>query len=1408
MHPDALFLRFVALFTAAVCLAGPADVPQYRFGEMWWEEYAADRDTDLLLHFGPPTPTSRQRLAAVVRQRQQEEDLLESALEKKTTSASLPIPRQELTDPFAIPLPDESALPPGTIADYSPKQRVIPLAPGWSVIDNGRFGHGVQTSGGAPLQVEVSSPMAAETWTLIESFPQQEACILSLGRDESRLILRPDGRIELRLRKPRGIPSPQRMTPEVIAWYDANPPEPMLSDPIPTGTWVHISVSLVIHAAPGGSGTWETILRINGAPVARYRSESGNRYEPFGGSRSEIAIANSTDRTMGFHGRLDEIRVSRTTRDYYERIPIPWRDSEGRRPLAFDRPWFRSDCTVLHASFDHGLNLDLDRAQAGPIALNLKNETLDGLKVEGIRGTGWVMDPDIGFARIPLKGITAREGTLEFWLRPQNWDDCTGYWHHSPPPRKDLSVTRIYSANPDGSSSLLFSITLPRAYNLERSRIPLDPGRWLHLCFTWNESHTILAINGKEYERRRRPDSQNRSAELTFAEFGVPDDVSVIRGERPRIEIDEAVAYRRMLRGDEIVQAMKRWMGPLEPIPLYEARYQYKWSIRRLEFNLTPLLPEDQSPLAAEVVLKRVSDGQIMRGPFRSESLKGTAYRFILNDGEPLPYENYRFEFHILDTNSQRAAEGAQNWRFETEPWRECRAGILPTVPPPWTPLRVEGNRIESRMSTWVLGPDGLPAEIWADGVNLLAGAVRFLENGTPMQGLITDQPHGNDKAVEWTARFEGRTADLTLRCLTEYDGMVRHEIRLLPKASEVAPIQMVIPVKSLLATHWLVYPVGQRGPQTGLFPKDQGLLLTSRADPASYQDWRRFQEQQKNSPDLTWEAWWRSEREQRERWGFYTHLDLNDRNRGLWWFCDNAAGWVQSKKKGAIEMVRNGEAVELHLNLIAEPAKYSWERPIVFGFLPHPARPMPDKYRLFEKGTVRDPVVGDVFDAFFPWPVALRDNSMHVFPAADPRLPEAGPSWEYVERMAPLLKSCKPLGLRTMYLSKAWLGCRTGAYDNWEWRSGEHSAVYLTPWFVNYLSWEMNEWVGRKIWDAIYLDECYEHPARNVEAGASILLPDGIEQPGVSNFAFRELMKRWRNIFHQHGRDPFLIAHLTYSWQYQGVVFCDAYLDGENRPIVSLNSRDWIDSTSKTQFEVVQNSRLWGVASFYMPYIAEGGFEDKSLNRYPRWQWRMARQAQSQFAHYETATVYEGQGSRVYKAFWNDLLDWGAGDAAKVSFHPYWDNREAITVEGQGEDSLVSFYRKPGGILLVASNRRREPVTMTIQLHLDHLGLPPHPKVRSLDSSFEPPPGADYVPTELKKELAQIQDALDDRVLGKPGETASLDVLLDEKGQLLLEDPDQKKTQERAAWEPRLEAGNKLILPVRAKDFRMITLE
>jgi hypothetical protein len=1410
-------ILWVLILIALVLPTYAKRLPGYRYGEAWWEEYESDEQTALLLHFGRPQVSGRETLVEKVDENKSEDELFDlNALdfEDNETIGGVGLPeRLSIEDMQQAPV-DDSDVAEGVILDYSSRRFLLHIASGMELCADGYYGKGLRFTGNGALKiphVQAGQHGSVEAWVRVESYPKRPACLWSINRDEAQLLLHPDGRLELKLKNAHGFPY-KALSDTQKADIMARDASIMAPSPLPVGVWTHVMVYNKTHIVQGSpSAPWEAVLKINGSDVASYLSDRGNSYDWMGREPSDLVLGNNLAGTAGFNGTIDELRVSTANRVIYERPVLSWRDADLDRELQFDTPWFRQNGTIFHWSMDRGLTFDLDRQNAGGVELKVPETDVQGLEVAGVRGKGWVIDPGIAFPRIPITGLNTLNGSIEFWFRPINWDDVSGYWQHTPsrPPR-ELSVMRCYGRDTrDGTVVCFLNVMVPRCHNLERSRWPVDAGHWLHMVASWNDrwfGGGDLFVDGKRRMRVwRAKEEVLRHIEPLYAEFGITDDVTVKRGEHPLMEIDEVVAYNYALGGEEVAQARSRWQGKLKPIDLYSSKIDFKWSIQRLDFMLTPRLGPEVTPRTATVSLVDAA-GKTILGPFDMKPLADAksrivAFSALMNDGVTLPYGAYRFVFAVRDADGRMVLEGGRDWNYEEEPWRHNRSGILETVMPPWTPIEMSDTQVKTRMSTCNLDASGLPTQIKADGQDLLSSPIQLLEAGSPMKGGTLIRGETKATYTTWSSTFTGTSCDVVMNCRSEYDGMVKYTLTVKPKR-EVQPLQFVIPMLAERARRFLYYPMGARGVRVGVVPDVDGAVLSSRWDPAPSEIVKAYRSARKAGAKESFNDYYAERRDQVKRYNFYGHVNVHDMNRGLWWFCDNAAGWYQSKMCSAVELERRGDTVRLVLNLVAEPVDYKSDRPIVFAMLPHPARPMVPEYRLFDRVSPDvNSWASSIYDAFATWPMNPRGHSlnMKLYPAADPKDPAGGPSWDYAERCIPSMKSNRPYGTRTLYLSKAWFSCRAGAYDNWEWRSGESSAVSLTPSFVNYLCWEMNEWIGRGIWNAIYLDECYEHPARNLLAGLSVLLPDGSEQPGVTNFEFRELMKRWRGIFVANGVKPCLMGHHTYSWQYPGLLYCDSVLDGENKPIVSLNSRDWIDSCSKPFFETVQNAKLWGLSTFYMPFIAEGGFNNKERSQHPVWQWRMARQAQSMFAHYETATVYEGQGSAVYKAYWRDLLGWGVGDLT-VTFHPYWDNDAYLQVADQGGDTLVSFYNKAGKVLIIASNRSHEERELEINLSLNALGLKPGAEVRSLDSSFLPPLGDDYLG---KKAMVEEADDLMERDLtidiSNTGLSSDFDMPLD--------DPDVLKEKKNFALEPQM-IGDVLHLPVRARDYRVVVVE
>ena len=1399
----------------AACLAGAAQAaprpPAYRYGEAWWWEPREDADTSLLLHFGPPAEGGVERAARAAdreqTRRKREEDLF--SLENVDAKARDTLPTMTPEELAFKPAPvHKSRAAEGFVLDYGWNRCEFPMDGRTArVVTDGRFGAGLELTGGGALLlpgVQYRSPAceqghgaSVDLWLRVSQYPQQAACVWEVvggrpgvaGKEGAQLLLHPDGRLQLKLRESHGRPDRGHWSEPQLKAILATPGAVLFTKrPVPRDRWFHVHAYNNPPTVQGAGSPMGVYLSLNGVVQASYISEVSNDYNFLGRSEGSWSLGNSAKNDMPFRGRLDAFRILHRLKPFYPTPEQDWRDSAAKRPLKFGPPWFLADGAVFHASFDRGAAFDFQKAdpaasiEYGPQAVSTAAAAAE---VDGVRGKARLLDVNLGFARFSLKGMNPLSGVLECWVRPENFDNYTRSYGPLPP-HPLLSAARFYGKDRrDGQVKLFQELLLPRADSADGTPQDFYPGKWYHLAVEWGH-HDCVFLDGTGWRRYTRgPRDLLDNIEPLYVEFGISDDVRVARDERPRIAVDEVVGYNYTLEPREVVQAMKRWQGELEPLRLYTAAVQYKRRIGEWSLTLSPAFPPDRKPGKARVTLTDVAAVGPTAGqgkPLEALFTGGKAL-IALGEGCSLAAGRYRFGIELTDDKGATVVRDTLDWSYQPEPWLDCRAGLLDSPPPPWTPVKVEKNRVATRMTAYVLDPGGLPREILADGQNLLAGPVQLLEADQPMTADAFRLESAKAVEAVWSSVFHGKTWDVEARWTCDYDGMVRYELRITPKADVRAPLRLVVPLQAKHATHLLWQQVEAQNADTAVLPASQGRVWSSRDDGLRAANAARQRQKQAPLDDAGYEAW-----------HFCAVVDLNDRERGLYWFAQNAAGWQQSKTTPAQAIERDGDVVRLVLNLAAAPSTINHEpSTILFGLLPHPARPVAPHYRLLDRpAPSADPAhQGAYGTVFMPWPMEPRADNMELFPRPDPEAPDKGTSYDYAERCAKNFKLSRPEGFRTMYLSKYWLNCRAGAYDGWEWRSGPSAAATLNQRFVEYLAWEMNEWIGRDIYNAIYVDENYPVPSSDVVAGLGVRLPDGSIQPGEPCWATRELFKRWRNLFHAHGKPPMLISHHTGSFPYHSVVFCDSYLDGEGRPMITSGAPDFVEGLPLQRAESLQNGRLWGMTPFYMVSIWEGGLaKGKDWNPHRVWSWRMARGAMSVLAHFENGATYTDQGASVYRDYWQDVLKWGAGDPA-VSFVRYWQTGDYLSVDGLGEQILVSFYRKPGRILLIVSNRTREDREVAIRLRREALGLTGTPKVQDRDTGRTPPAGED-IPTPkqltaMKAEAARTSEAA---AMGDD-EPFNADAFLEEKKPPM----------------PRTENGI-LIVPVRARDFRMVEVE
>jgi hypothetical protein len=1232
--------------------------------------------------------------------------------------------------------------------------------------------------------------------------------------------------------------------------------------PVPVGEWFHLAlwrsetfvVNLhTLHMLVNG----EEEGLVVGTPMDRYNPFIGGRY---GGEKDptyKFRIGNDESGEHPFTGMIDDVRTPKGRRvigDTPQRKinppvePMDWRDPDGTRPLDFGRPYFYRNGHQWMLDFEKGLEATSFQGResfSAELTRELPEKEIPRLFTEGVRGKALIVDPLVSRVRIPVEGrLSMDAGSVEFWLQPLNWDNAAG---RPGLPTFRINLMRIYCETPQGE---VLSFPIARLPNREGGTPTVfRPGKWTFFCLTWDhprptkkfhkgggpwgpptrsafEYYLYKEPSSPRDKRRKRfrarTEEENRrflpcyayDLKPLYIEFGVHKPAVGIDNRDLRIAVDEVVVHDYELSPIEVYQAQKRVKGRLERFKSIKLTHRYKYGLDELTGTLRTLFPPHAGVRTASVTV-RGEDGTVFAGPVTSEiqfgeegeegkdraegeeategeeAAEGKA-EFLLSEDKPVPpMEQMTFHVQVMNEAGEVVAEDdSTTWTFDPGEWRGNDLGVPTEAPEPWTPVEVEGRTLRTLMTQYELGENGLPAAIIAKGENVLQSPIRLLEDGKPMKASGLTIGDSENVQAEWTVSFRGATCTAELTGRIEFDGLTRYELDLDPTTADgtVAPIRFEIPMKHGHSTHRLF----EQSRSNDLVCDGSNVpdVYTSRHQLLRHAK-RRYnrlpKHRRKDREEPTDETF--------RVWDFWTIMDMCSRDRGLYWFADNAAGWGQSDLLTAQEFRRRGDEHLMILHLVAEEMPYTAERPIVFGILPHPAKPVPQDYRYMEKApSPQDPdIVRTYTSVFAPLPDHPRDGgstlNMRVYPKEG--------SFEKAKEAKVFMRMMMPY-YKPMYLSLAWLSTRAGAYDNWKWRNGASSKVSLCDSFIEYLCWEMDGWLQRDMYNAIYLDECYAWSCTGnyaVEAGMSLEMPDGTVQPGQRLWGFRELMKRWYTLFQKYDHRPMILAHHSRNWMYPGMVFATSNLDGEGFPAVTRHQKlDFMDKIDFSRLEIINSPWLWGSIPFYMPCIWENGFANRGEGTHPAWTWRIARSGLGLFAHLEQSYVYMTEGGGFFNRHWRAVKEWGALPR-EVEFVPWYRENNGVQTPDPFEETLVSYYKDDGRVLFIITNRTKEERVIELTLDYETLGLPETPKMRKVEGIYEQPEGID--PWEFEKTKPKVRE---DAITHVEDET--VDSLM---GAL---DADIAEAEgETIPTEPWIE-GDVLHVPVLPHNFRMISLE
>lgn len=1311
---------------------------------------------------------------------------------------------------------DDAAGPAGTAggrkrssANTVPMGSAAGLLGDATLVAVGRFSGGVQVAGNGAISIRGLSKSTARTsecWLKLESLPREPRVLMAVSRGEVsqrrqknhdagaagsawRLLLQPDGLLEL------------EWAGKTTGWPGCR---------LAVDVWTHLSVGVTTEW-PQGSAVH---FFRDGAPVKPLPVE---RDEAVNAVRDVDSLWIGADHAgmNGIAGCIDEIRVSRELRGYYE-ADLSWPDPERKIPVTQGRPFFRdADDLLFRAGFNKDLKPECcQKNTRGPVhVVTQADEELAPHKVltlfpPGVESTAALMVGEGSLAPTYTGegNLLPARGSIAFWMQPLNWDNLTRdnrYDDINPTVFGLFQIDGDYAAgsydrNFGRSGPLVEFNVVMNVSAAEGDPVAFTPGRWTHIALTWEGTVFTSYVDG----RRREPGGAWQihlpifpghdprqapqpdwwlNATPQAIRFGSRRYWEQLKRPAPRTAIDDFRVYRRPLAASEIANLARLYDPRVTPaeLPDVEMAMTANGVSGRVSAVVTPLMAKYAE--SAEVVVRVFEDGE--------EAPVGTATVNVKQGEEgrldvrtpPLEFTTYRVLAEVRDAAGSPLGRTEQTFTRTRPPWWKSRAGISDKVMPDWSPLRVEKNVIHVAERRIVLGPSGLPQRIVTLGDDVLAGPVTLEAEAegqpVPLKAPATPAAVKASGEVRADARgsLSGGGLDVAIESFVEFDGMMWFDVTLesnagtTPAASmnpmvlDALTLRIPLDPASAELMHWWSGERNFRDPRVvsiGRLPEAWGVLFRS-----------------DDTKVLT--------KVPTMRGSFIPYLLLTGDRHGLAWFAENDRGWTQSDTVPAVSVERGVEAVTLLLRIVSSPIALDGPRRFSFGLQPTPVKA---RDRLWRHQPGYSNVFPDTFSAN-NLKGADEASTFSLYPEDDwaavrSRIEgaglgkgAAGLKGLYAGQLARLAKQGitapppQSLTVPGLYWDMQWNRIAPSLTHTREWaETWATDYQHYTPAFVDFCSWAWNDWLVKtdSFVQGAYIDDCWSAPSTKAGGPTTYALPDGHVQPGFQFLGPRERFKRMRQISWDNGVWPHITAHTTHTLFVPYHAFFDLILDGEDHYSDPSSQTDFIDHWPLDRLRFMHNAK-WGLVTTWLGWCGNSC----PTAKYPAWTFRQTRAHVAGLALHDIAWGFD---DTVLRRF-------GLRES-ETEFVPYWDNATLIAANPQPDTIKVGAWKRDGRHLVLVVNVGEDRAVATLRLK-----IPEGMEIRDADPTLLTYFGEDATQAEQPELGGEGED--DEFSLEVPDEELPL-------AERKAKDPDGQFT-----WQDGV-----LTCPVRRHDFRLFEFQ
>lgn len=581
-------------------------------------------------------------------------------------------------------------------------------------------------------------------------------------------------------------------------------------------------------------------------------------------------------------------------------------------------------------------------------------------------------------------------------------------------------------------------------------------------------------------------------------------------------------------------------------------------------------------------------------------------------------------------------------------------------VPRPWVPIKTTDAEIQTLTQTYRFPAGPLPEQIVVQGQPILAAPARLgmQANGKEAKASGNRQwveNHPDRVRFRQGASLAGAT--VTIEALGEFDGMLRYDVTFEPPRRDFSLEKLVleIPIKPEFAT--LKYPCRGR-----------------------YQQWSVM--------DL--------EGEVKERYAdyFMPHLWVGNDEKGLAWFAESDERYSVAKPEQTVELIKEPSRTLLRITMVDQPVALNRRTTYTFGLMATPPRPAPENwFALRYASCVSTPKVqittgyttGPEYHVKMgiPWPAldperfkaSVRDA--HAYPGG--------------KIQSLVYTTCNGAGdnfPEFHYFEQEWKNA--AACDTWFFASRGFYYWGTCPTsetWRDFFLWSCARAIAEYDIDGLYYDYGTAMESVNPTAGCGYER-NGKTLPTYPIFADRELRKMIYTLFCEKKGAAYFVLHNYSQMMAPLASFATLHLDAESYQqrtgkVGAKLTDDYTKLISLPRLRAMFGTQF-GTTPYFLPELTlaekDSGAEwHKRATRamialllphgIPIWGFNCEIPELNQYVSVEDKFGFE-----------------------KSAFVPYFRQTGEVRADPAREKVLVSYWKKPGDLLVVVGNLEEQP--------------------------------------------------------------------------------------------------------------------